>query len=60
MFFRGWLVGWCVGGWLLVVVVVCVCVRGMVLFQGCDSGEYISMGEYDGTRGLLCWFVCFR
>ena len=41
------------------LVVVVVVVGGVWLFQGCACGEYISMGEYDGTRGLLCWFVCF-
>ena len=35
------------------------CGGGGWLFQGCACGEYISMGEYDGTRGLLSRFVCF-
>ena len=58
MFFLGWFVGGgvrVVGWWWWSVEVVVV-----GLFQGCACGEYISMGEYDGTRGLLCWFVCFR
>ena len=60
-----------VGGWLVVVggggvcvfVVWCCACKGCGggwLFKGCACGEYTCMGEYDGTRGLLCWFVCFR
>ena len=51
------------GGCVCVFVVWCCVCKGC----GCGGGggwlfqgEYISMVEYDGTRGLLCWFVCFR
>ena len=69
MFFRGWLVGWwwlVGGGWWWFVGCVCVyrgvcvckgCGVVVVVFQGCACGEYISMGEDDWTRGLLCWCV---
>ena len=51
----GW---WCVVGWCVMCVCKGCCGGGGWLFQGCACGEYISMGEYDGNRGLLCWFVC--
>ena len=50
-------------GWVVVVECVfvvwccvckgCGCGGGGWLFQGRACGEYISMGEHDGTRGLL-------